>query len=99
MVMDYPFGVVTLLMMKRTSLICCGIFLLGRLPTAFAANVTINATNTLSVIAPEAFGIHTSVYDNQNQNASLPGLLKEAGITAMRYSGGGYAEVYHWGVH
>lgn len=65
----------------------------------YPANVTVNAANELAVVSPEAFGIHTSVYDNQNLNPALPGLLEEAGITALRYSGGGYADVYHWSVH
>ena len=65
---------------------------------AFAANVSINATNKLSTVAATAFGIHTSVYDNQNGNAALPGLLKESGVKMLRYPGGGYADIFHWSV-
>jgi Putative Ig domain len=65
---------------------------------AFAANVSINATNTLSTVAGTAFGIHTSVYDNQNGNAALPGLLIQSGVKALRYPGGGYADIFHWSV-
>ena len=47
----------------------------------------------------EGLGIGTSVYDNQFGNANLASRLNEAGVTTLRYSGGGYADVYHWSVH
>ena len=65
---------------------------------AFAANVSINAANNLSTVAATAFGIHTSVYDNQNGNASLPNLLIQSGVRTLRYPGGGYADIFHWSV-
>ena len=68
------------------------------LPNAGAANVTVNAAGRLSTVAATAYGVHTSVYDNQNGNASLPGLLIQSGVTALRYPGGGYADVFHWSV-
>jgi hypothetical protein len=63
------------------------------------ANVTVVVSNQLSTVATTAFGIHTSVYDNQNGNAALPGRLIQSGVNTLRYSGGGYADVYHWSVH
>jgi hypothetical protein len=50
------------------------------------------------VVANTALGLHTSVYDNINGDSSLPGFLKEAGVGALRYPGGGYADVFHWSV-
>lgn len=64
----------------------------------WAANVTINAANPLSTVGNAAFGLHTSVYDNQNGNPSLPTRLIQAGVTTLRYPGGGYADVFHWSV-
>jgi hypothetical protein len=78
---------------NRTGAICSLALLILPAP---AANVTVNVSNTLSVVAPTAFGIHTSVYDNQNGNAALPGRLIESGVNTLRYPGGGYADVYHW---
>lgn len=76
-----------------------GIFSAALLPgLAFAANVSVNATNKLSTVAATAFGIHTSVYDNQNGNASLPTLLIQSGVKVLRYPGGGYADDFHWSV-
>jgi hypothetical protein len=63
-----------------------------------AANVTINAGNELSTVGDAAFGLHTSVYDNQNGNANLPSRLIQSGVNTLRYSGGGYADIFHWSV-
>jgi hypothetical protein len=68
------------------------------LPGAGAANVTVNAAGMLSTVAATSYGVHTSVYDNQNGNASLPNLLIQSGVAALRYPGGGYADVFHWSV-
>jgi hypothetical protein len=63
---------------------------------ARAANVTVNIASNLFPVAGTAYGIHTSVYDNQNGNAALPGRLVQSGVNTLRYPGGGYADVYHW---
>lgn len=63
-----------------------------------AANVTINAANQLSIVGSAAFGLHTSVYDNQNGNANLPSMLIQSGVNTLRYPGGGYADIFHWSV-
>lgn len=43
-------------------------------------------------------GIHTSPYYNSLTHASLDDRLEEAGITTLRYGGGGYADVNHWSI-
>jgi hypothetical protein len=57
-------------------------------------NVTINATNVISTVPPDAFGIFMAVWDTWGGNT--PTQLKQAGVTAMRYPGGSYADNYHW---
>ena len=67
-----------------------------------AVNATIDASASLGPVSQAAFGIHTSVYDNINQytNANqLPSRIQECGVNALRYSGGGYADVFHWSVN
>ena len=64
-----------------------------------SANVTVNVTSNLFPVAGTAYGMHTSVYDNQNGNVSLPARLIESGVSTLRYSGGGYADVFHWSVN
>lgn len=63
-----------------------------------AANVTVDAGNPLSTVGDAAFGLHTSVYDNQNGNPNLPSMLMKGGVTTLRYPGGGYADIFHWSV-
>lgn len=62
------------------------------------ANVTVNVSSNLAVVSPMAYGIHTSVYDNQNGNAALPTQLIQSGVNTLRYPGGGYADIFHWSV-
>ena len=77
-----------------------GFFLTALLPgLAFAANVSVNVTSNLFPVASTVYGLHTSVYDNQNLNANLPSRLTESGVNTLRYPGGGYADVYHWSVN
>src|SRR5262249_19674280 len=68
-------------------------------PTKTDVTVNVDATSRLATVAPNAFGIHTSVYDNSLHNARVPDLMHQAGITLMRYPGGGYSDNYHWSTH
>ncbi len=88
---------------KRSAFICVCAFLaaFGPSASAMAANVTVNAGQTTAIMPLEGIGIHTSVYDNSLQYIGSPynqlnGLLDAAGVTTLRYSGGGYADVYHF---
>jgi hypothetical protein len=68
----------------------------------------VNVNSTLAVMPEYGMGIHTSVYDNSlwyidtPGSASddhfdlLPGRLNDAGITTLRYPGGGYADSFHF---
>ncbi|HEX6766981.1 MAG TPA: hypothetical protein VF103_15905, partial [Polyangiaceae bacterium] len=64
-----------------------------------AVNVTVDVATDRAVIAPNHFGMHSSVYDNALHNPTVPGLLEEAGVTLLRYPGGGYSDNYHWSTH
>ncbi|MGA2683419.1 MAG: hypothetical protein ABSF51_00060 [Verrucomicrobiota bacterium] len=61
---------------------------------AITANVTINATNIINTVPTNGFGIFMAVWDTWG--SSTPTQLKQAGVTAMRYPGGGYTDNYHW---
>ena len=66
-----------------------------------AANVTVDMGAPISAVGSNTFGIHTSVYDNINQytnTGQLPSRLLESGVNTLRYSGGGYADVFHWSI-
>ena len=69
---------------------------------ALAVNVTVNAGQTTAVMPLEGIGMHASVYDNTLQASGSPtndllnGMLDAAGVTTLRYPGGGYADVVHF---
>ncbi|HXD01641.1 MAG TPA: hypothetical protein VN048_20055 [Verrucomicrobiae bacterium] len=68
-------------------------FSLGFVPTP-PVNVTINATNVISTVPTDAFGMFMAVWDTWGAGTAAP--LKQAGVTALRYPGGSYADIYHW---
>jgi hypothetical protein len=70
-------------------------------PAATAATtatdaVTVNATAGLGAIPANAIGLNTAVYDGGMNDTPIPGLLKAAGINALRYPGGSYSDIYDW---
>ena len=60
------------------------------------ANVTVNASSSLGVIPPTAFGLNTGVYDPNLLDSSVPQLLKSAGVDLLRFPGGSIADAYQW---
>jgi hypothetical protein len=67
-------------------------------PAVHAAAVTVDTTNIRAVMPLEGLGIGTAVYSGQFGYPNLPSRLNEAGITTLRYPGGGYSDVYHWSI-
>ena len=63
---------------------------------ATSATVSVDAGRALASIPPAAFGMNVAVYDGYMNDSPVPGLLKNAGIGAVRYPGGSYADIYHW---
>ena len=66
---------------------------------ATSASVTVNATASRAVIPAGGHGINSAVYDGNMNQAAVPGLLRDAGFTAIRYPGGSYGDIYHWQTH
>src|SRR5258708_3000392 len=58
--------------------------------------VTVDAVKPGTIMAPRAPGIEALVNDGPLMDPNVPGLLRDAGITPLRYPGGGYADTYHW---
>ncbi|HLJ67587.1 MAG TPA: cellulose-binding protein [Chloroflexota bacterium] len=61
-----------------------------------ATQISVNATQLLSTVAPSAVGVNSPVWDTHLRDAAVPGLLKAAGTNLMRFPGGSYADMYHW---
>lgn len=64
-----------------------------------SAQVQVNLKTEVAVVPEAGYGVHMSVYDNNFTAAGLPEKLKAAGVTALRYPGGSYADAYHWKTH
>jgi len=60
------------------------------------ARVQVNVKTQLAVVPAAGYGVHMSVYDNDFTPPDLPNKLKAAGVTALRYPGGSYADLFHW---
>jgi len=62
------------------------------------SNVTVTGdlNQSRATVPPLGYGVHTSVYDNNFTPTDLPSKLKAAGVTALRYPGGSYADAFHW---
>ncbi len=65
---------------------------------AITANVSVDAANVRATMSPMGIGMHTSPYYNDMSNPGLPDRVNEAGVTTLRYGGGGYADVVHWSI-
>jgi hypothetical protein len=58
--------------------------------------VTVNGTAGLGTVPANAIGLNTAVYDGYMNDTPIPGLVKAAGINALRYPGGSYSDIYNW---
>jgi hypothetical protein len=65
-------------------------------PAATAAAVTVNAGAGVGAVPANGVGLNTAVYDGHMNDAVIPGLVKAAGITALRYPGGSYSDIFNW---
>jgi len=63
---------------------------------ATAVAVSVNTSAGLGTVPAGAIGLNTAVYDSFMNDAPVPGLLKAAGINALRYPGGSYSDIYNW---
>ena len=51
--------------------------------------------NVVNVPA-QATGVNVAVWDGHLRDAGVPDLLRQAGVSLVRYPGGATADVYHW---
>ncbi len=58
--------------------------------------VTVDADKLRLAMAPRALAVETPVSDNNVVTVEVLNLLKDAGVTTLRYPGGGYADNFHW---
>src|SRR6202011_1123604 len=60
------------------------------------ATVTVNATSVRAAVPPQGYGVDTSVYDNDLTSSGVASEVQAAGVTALRYPGGSYADIFNF---
>ncbi|MEU3492112.1 cellulose binding domain-containing protein [Kitasatospora cineracea] len=58
--------------------------------------VTVNAGAGLGTVGQAALGANTAIWDSHMNDPQVASLYRDAGIGALRYPGGSYADIYHW---
>lgn len=97
----------TRLLLGWRCIVGCAVVLLAALASwiAFAPrralsapplSVTVDAGRGLGTIPATAFGVNTAVWDNHLLDEAIPSLLRQAGVSVLRYPGGRTADNYHW---
>ena len=59
-------------------------------------SVSVNASAITATVGPEAYGVDTAVYDNYLTSSGVAAELKAGGVTAVRYPGGSYADIFNF---
>ena len=63
---------------------------------ATAAQVTVNAGQSLGTLSGMSKGLNTAVWDGNMLDSAASTAIKNAGIGMLRYPGGSTSDVYHW---
>jgi hypothetical protein len=68
------------------------------LSQAFAASTTVsvNFGSTKSAMSSQGLGVASAVYDGYLTSSGVGSALANAGVKAVRYPGGSYADIFHW---
>jgi cellulose binding protein with CBM2 domain len=84
-----------------TILVAAGLTTTATPPASAAttAAVSVNAGQPLATIPGAGVGMNVAVWDGRMNDPATTDLISDAGITAVRYPGGGYADGYHWQTH
>jgi hypothetical protein len=61
-----------------------------------AAAVTVNPAQTMAAMPVEGLGVASAVYFSLMTSSGAASALTNAGISAIRYPGGSYADIFHW---
>ncbi|MFD7922741.1 cellulose binding domain-containing protein [Streptomyces sp. NPDC059740] len=67
--------------------------------TPSGVDVTVDARGSLSTLSGAARGVNAAIWDPHMNDPEVASLMKDAGVGAMRYPGGSYADIYHWKDH
>lgn len=60
------------------------------------SQIAVDAGKPRVTLPPTAFGMNTAVWDKNLLDPAVPGLLRQGGVTMLRFPGGSIADIYHW---
>jgi hypothetical protein len=60
------------------------------------ATVTVNATSVSAAVPAEGYGVDTAVYDSYLTSSGVASEVQAAGVNALRYPGGSYADIFNF---
>src|SRR5450631_859059 len=69
---------------------------IGSAGAQIPANVTVDVSKPMATMPLQGIGVCTAVYDNNLIDTKVAPMLTAAGIKAVRYSGGLYADIFNW---
>jgi len=72
------------------------VVLVSVVPPAGTADVTVNVLKPMAQMPLQGLGVCSATYDNVLIDSRVAQLLKVAGISAVRYPGGSYADIFNW---
>jgi hypothetical protein len=61
-----------------------------------SASVSVNASQSLGTFPATEVGANLAVWDSLLADTQTGTLMRNAGVTYLRYPGGSYSDIYHW---
>jgi hypothetical protein len=68
----------------------------GNAAASADVQVTVNVKSSIGAIPDTAFGLNTAAWDAHLLDPQVPQLLRQAGVSILRFPGGSTADFYHW---
>ncbi|MGH7971453.1 MAG: alpha-L-arabinofuranosidase, partial [Limisphaerales bacterium] len=65
-------------------------------PAPALLHLTVNPTQAVRTVDTRWFGVNTAVWDGNFDTPTTLSLLREAGMTILRFPGGSLSDEYHW---
>jgi hypothetical protein len=69
---------------------------LNAAPAPALVHLSVNASNTLRSADSRWFGVNTATWDGNLGNSHTLPLMRQAGLTTLRWPGGSTSDAYHW---
>ncbi|HWF19159.1 MAG TPA: alpha-L-arabinofuranosidase [Verrucomicrobiae bacterium] len=66
-------------------------------PAPALVHINVSVNQILRTVDARFFGVNTAVWDSELNTPTTVSLLREAGLTTLRFPGGSLSDEYHWG--